>query len=83
MTTVVNNPAPVQESGGNSFMIGIVLIIGFVGILLYFGLPALKRTGPAQTPQINVTTPQVVVPTTQAPQIVIPDKIDVNVTQGK
>jgi len=71
MTTIVNNPAPASESsGGFGLLIGIVLLIGFVAILLYFGLPALKRTGPVQ---VNVP----------APEVVMPDKIDVNVNQAK
>ncbi len=75
MTTIVNNPTPVvsnpnpaPSSGGSGFLIGAILIIGFVGILLYFGIPALKRMGPVQ---VNIP----------APQIVVPDKIDVNVNQ--
>jgi hypothetical protein len=67
MTTVVNNPAPVQESGGSGFLVGTILIIGFVAVLLYFGLPAIKNMGPVQ---VNIPTPQVV----------MPDKINVNVT---
>lgn len=71
MTTIVNNPAPASDnSGGSGFLIGIVLLIGFVAILLYFGLPALKRMGPVQ---VNIPTPEVV----------MPDKINVNVNQAK
>jgi hypothetical protein len=70
MTTVVNNPAPANESGGNGFLLGAILIIGFVLILLYFGLPAIKRMGPVQ---INVP----------APEVVVPKNVDVNVKQQK
>jgi hypothetical protein len=72
MTTVVNNPAPVQvrETGGTNFLVGVILLIGFVMVLLYFGIPAIRRIGPIQ---LNIPTPQVVVP----------DKINVNVTQTK
>ncbi len=74
MTTVVNNPVPVSapaaETGGSGFLIGAVILIGFVALLLYFGIMAMGRTRSAQA---NVP----------APQIVLPDKIDVNVTQGK
>jgi len=70
MTTVVNNPAPVADTGGNSFLIGIIILIGFIVIFLYFGIPAIRRMGPVQ---LNVP----------APQIVVPDKINVNVNQGK
>ncbi len=68
MTTIVNNPSPVTDSSGNGVLIGIILIIVFIVIASYFGIPALKRIG---QPQINVA----------APQVVIPDKIDVNVQQ--
>lgn len=74
MSTVVNTPAPVAapavNTGGNSFFIGVVLLIGFVSILLYFGIPALKRMGPIQ---INIP----------ATQVNMPDKVDVNVTPAK
>ncbi|MEI6326737.1 MAG: hypothetical protein WCO78_01300 [Candidatus Roizmanbacteria bacterium] len=70
MTTVVNNPTPVSENGGNSFLIGIVVLIGFVVVLIYFGIPAFRRMQRSQT----------VAP---APQIVIPDKINIDVNQTK
>lgn len=70
MTTIVNNPAPAAESGGNSFLIGAIILIGFVMVLLYFGIPALRRMGPVQ---LNIP----------APQVVVPGKIDVNVNQTK
>jgi hypothetical protein len=70
MTTVVNNPAPAENSGGNSFLIGVIILIGFIAILLYFGIPAIRQMGP-----IQLTMP--------APKVVIPDKINVNVNQTK
>jgi len=76
MTTVVNNPAPASApatentGGGSGFLIGAILLIGFVMVLLYFGIPALKRMGPVQ---LNIP----------ATQVVVPDKIDVNVTMPK
>ncbi len=74
MTTVVNTSAPVAapaaESGGNSFLIGVVLLIGFVAVLLYFGIPAIQRMGPIQ---VNIP----------APQVTMPDKVNVNVTPAK
>lgn len=69
MTTVVNNPAPTTDSsGGIGFLMGAILIVGFVAILLYFGIPAIRRMG-----QVQVNVP--------APQVNIPSKLDVNVTQ--
>ncbi len=78
MTTVVNSPAaPAADTRGYGFLIGTVLLIGFVAILLYFGIPAIQRMGPVQ---LNVPAPQVNVP---APQVNMPDKVDVNVTPAK
>jgi len=67
MTTIVNSPTPTNtnDSGGPSFLVGIIVLIGFVLILLYYGLPAIRNMG------------------LQAPQINIPNKIDVNVKQSK
>lgn len=72
MTTIVNNPAPVQETDGGSsgLLIGLIVVIGCILVFAYFGIPALKNLGPVQ---LNVP----------APQIVMPEKIDVNVTQTK
>lgn len=70
MTTVVNNPAPEHDSGGSNFLIGVIILIGFIMILLYFGIPAIQRMGPVQ---LNVP----------APQVNIPEKIDVNVNQAE
>jgi hypothetical protein len=70
MTTVVNNPAPASDSGGSGFLIGVIILVVFVVILLYFGIPMIRRMGPVQ---VNVP----------APQVVVPDKIDVNVNQTK
>ena len=70
MTTIVNNPAPAENSGGNVFLIGVIILIGFVALLLYFGIPAIRRMGP-----IQLDIP--------APKVVIPDKINVNVNETK
>ena len=70
MTTIVNSATPTKDSNGMGFLIGVVVLIGFVLILLYFGLPLLRNVG---SPQINVP----------APQINMPDKVDVNVNQTK
>lgn len=71
MTTVVNNPAPVKENGdrgGSGFLVGVVIIVLFLGAILYFAIPAIKNMKPIQinvpTPQINVETPKVVIPDT-------------------
>lgn len=70
MTTVVNNPSPESDRGGANFLIGIILILGMVMIFVFFGLPMLRQIGPAQ-----ITLPET--------KIVMPEKVDVNVTQEK
>ncbi len=73
MTTIVNSPTPSSETGGNNsfgFLLGMIVLVGFVAVLLYFGIPALQPMGPAQ---INVP----------ATNIVLPDKVDVNVQPAK
>jgi len=67
MSTVVNNPAPVvapaANTGSNSFLIGVILLLVVAAAALYFGIPALQRMGPIQinmpAPQVNVPAPQV------------------------
>lgn len=70
MSTIVNNPTPSSESGGTGLLIGILVIIGFTIFLIYFGIPMIRNL---RTNQINVPSPQ----------IVLPDKIDINVRQTK
>ncbi len=69
MTTVVNNPTPIKESGdsgGSGFLLGTIIIVIFLGIVLYFAVPAIKNMQPVEVnvpaPQINVETPEVVIP---------------------
>ncbi|OGC69356.1 hypothetical protein A2415_03835 [candidate division WWE3 bacterium RIFOXYC1_FULL_39_7] len=71
MTTVVNNPTPVKESGDNGgigFLVGVVIIVIFLGVVLYYAIPAIRNMQPVQVnvpaPQINVETPEVAVPST-------------------
>ena len=66
MSTIVNSPTPSGDSGGFGFLLGIIALIMIGAILFYYGLPAIRQMG---TPQI--TTPN---------QVVIPSKVDVNVT---
>jgi|GEM_PF-831781 len=78
MTTVVNNPAPQtpapegRDRGGTGFLIGVIILVLFLGVVLYFAIPAIKNMGPIQ---LNI--PAVNVP---APQIIVPDKINVETT---
>lgn len=70
MTTIVNSPTPTNDSGSSGFLIGVIAIIGFAILFIYFGIPALRNMGPVQ---LNVP----------APQVVMPDKVDVNIKQTK
>lgn len=69
MATVVNNPAPTEQNSGNSFLVGIILLIVFVFALFYFGIPMLNRAAPQQ----------------EAPsaEIQVPEQVDVNVNSGE
>ena len=54
-TTIVNTKPETQtsENSGMAFLLAVILIILFIGLLLYYGLPYLQRsinTGP----QVNV-----------------------------
>ena len=74
MTTIINTPAaqPVAESGGGAMpiVIGSIVLVGFAMVLFYVGIPALRRMN---STQMNLP----------ATQVVIPGKIDVNVSQTK
>lgn len=67
MTTIVNNPAQSSESGGYGLFLGIAAILVLVVLFLFYGVPALRRVGPAQ----------ITVPT----EIKVPENVNVNVTQ--
>ena len=68
MSTIVNTPASGESNSGMGFVLGIILLIAFVFLMMYFGLPMLRN--------VSNTVPQ-------APQIQVPDKIDVNVQTPK
>lgn len=70
MTTIVNSAQPTNESKGSEMLIGIIALIGFALLFIYFGLPAIRNMRP-----LELNTP--------APQIVVPGKIDVNIKQSK
>jgi hypothetical protein len=70
MATVINNP-PADQSGGPIGIIIVLIVLLVVGYLGFvYGLPAIQRM---QAPQINVT----------APEINVPDQINVNVQEAK
>ena len=72
MATVVNNPGTSTDGGsGSGFLIGVILLIIFAVIVLFYGLPYLTNSvgGGAGAG------------TGAAPQVQVPEKVDVNVNQ--
>lgn len=71
MATIVNTPAPQQDSGGMGLIIGGVILITFLGILVFYGIPALRNMGPIEVnvpaTEVNVPAPQVNVEAPAAP----------------
>lgn len=64
MATVVNNPSGSTESGsGMGFLMGVILLIVVGFLIVYYGIPALNRTGN----------------NAPAPAVQIPDQMDINV----
>ena len=64
MATIVNNPpATERESGGNGFLLGVILLIIFAVLFFIYGLPYISSamSGPSvQVPDkvdVNVNTP--------------------------
>ena len=54
MTTIVNNPAPSNDSGGGMGMIiGLIVVLVLGYVFFVYGLPALKQVQ-VGGPQINV-----------------------------
>lgn len=53
MATIVNTPAASEPSSnsGMGFLLGVILLIVFMFLLFYYGLPALRSSA---SPQINV-----------------------------
>lgn len=66
MTTIVNSPNPSNDNGNGGLIIGIFVLIILGLVFFYFGIPALKNLGPVE---VNIP----------APQINVPNQVDVNV----
>ena len=66
MATIINTPAPAPANNDNNsstgLILGILILVAFLAILFFYGLPALRSATQQSAPQINV-----------------PDQIDVNV----
>lgn len=69
MVTVVNNPAPASDSGGSGVLIGVIVLVALAVIVWFWGIPMMRQ----QTSKTEINLP----PT----QIVVPDKVDVNINQ--
>lgn len=65
MATIVNSPAPSSDSG-SGFLIGVIVLVFFGFLFVYYGLPAIRNLDPVK---VQVETPA----------IVVPDSVDVNV----
>lgn len=52
MATVINNPPANEEGNGTGFLLGIIALIIFVFLFLYYGLPMIRQS--FSGPQINV-----------------------------
>jgi hypothetical protein len=50
MTTVVNSPSPSGDNG-SGLLIGILVLVFFGFLFVYYGLPAIRGMG---TPQVNI-----------------------------
>jgi hypothetical protein len=71
MATVVNNPGTTTDGGsGSGFLLGVIVLILFSLIMIFYGVPYIARSiGSAGV--------------SQAPQVQVPDKINVDVNQQK
>jgi hypothetical protein len=69
MATVVNNPGTTTDGGsGTGFLFGVILLIVFSLIMIFYGIPYIARS----VSNVGVS---------QAPQVQVPDKINVDVNQ--
>jgi hypothetical protein len=83
MATVINNPGTSTESTNTSgaWMGIIILIVAILG-LLYFFMPYFRGGTPNVTPSVQNNTNEAP-PADQGTDINIPDKVDVNVNDGR
>ena len=85
MATIVNTPAASHEhvaegSDSNSMLnliIGVVVILILAALFFYVGLPLIRNAGGTVPQQVNNYAPPQ--QGNQAPQINVPDKINVDV----
>jgi hypothetical protein len=53
MATIVNAPQPTSSNNGSGFLLGVILLIAFVVLFFFYGLPYLTSMI-SPTPQVNV-----------------------------
>ena len=68
MSTIINAPVQGESANNMGMLLGVVLLVAVVFLFLYFGLPMLRNASK-------------LVP--QAPQIQVPEQIDINVQSGQ
>lgn len=73
MATVVNNPPPSSEGSSMGMIVGIIIVLVIIVLVVMFGLPALRQGASSENESIDVNVPQA------APDVNIPDEVDVNV----
>ncbi len=77
MTTIITNPAPTADSGNSTGIIVAVLFVAVMVILFFvFRVPAMRTTNSGTSTTNSAPAPQ-------APQVTIPNKIDVNIQPAK
>lgn len=54
MATIVNTPATRESDGGMGFLLGVIALIVFAVLFIYYLLPALQNGFSSSTPSINV-----------------------------
>lgn len=56
MATTIINPSPTQESSSSAvgFVLGVILIIAFIALLFYFGLPYIQNGFGGGATQVNI-----------------------------
>lgn len=51
MATIVNNPAQEESGSGIVSIVGIILMLFFIFLILYYGLPMINQSA---GPQVNI-----------------------------
>ncbi len=54
MATIVNTPATTDSGNSVGFLLGVILLIAFALIFLFYGLPYIGSMFRASAPQVNV-----------------------------